>query len=49
MEHIARAVGRDPVDVKIENLENESVFKTMMPEFITSVGKLCNLMAGTEF
>lgn len=39
MEHIARVVGKDPVDVKIENLTEDSIFKTMMPEFITSVGK----------
>lgn len=39
MEHIARVVGRDPVDVKIDNLTDDSVFKTMMPDFITSVGK----------
>lgn len=38
MEHMARIVGRDPVDVRMENLSDDSVFKTMMPEFITSVG-----------
>ncbi|KAL7046682.1 hypothetical protein ACKWTF_002689 [Chironomus riparius] len=37
MEHMARIVGRDPVDVRIENLTDDSVFKTMMPEFIASV------------
>lgn len=37
MEHIARVVGRDPVDVRLENLEDGSEFKTMIPEFVTSV------------
>lgn len=37
MEHIARAVGRDPVDVRLENLEDGSEFKTMIPEFVKSV------------
>lgn len=37
MEHIARIVGRDPVDVRMENLEEGSEFITMMPEFVTSV------------
>jgi xanthine dehydrogenase/oxidase len=37
MEHIARIVGRDPVDVRMENLEEDSEFKKLLPEFITSV------------
>lgn len=37
MEHIARIVNRDPVDVRMENLEENSEFKTMMPEFVQSV------------
>lgn len=37
MEHVARIVGRDPVDVRMENLEDGSEFKAMIPEFITSV------------
>lgn len=37
MEHIARIVGRDPIDVRMENLEAGSEFKTMMPEFVKSV------------
>lgn len=40
MEHIARSLGKDPVDVRMANLTEDSVFKTMMPEFISSVGKL---------
>lgn len=39
MEHIARQIGKDPVDVKIANLTEDSVFKTMMPDFISSVGE----------
>lgn len=39
MEHIARQLGKDPVDVKMANLTEDSVFKTMMPDFISSVGK----------
>lgn len=37
MEHIARIVGRDPVDVRMENLEENSEFEQHLPEFITSV------------
>lgn len=37
MEHIAKIVGRDPVDIRMENLEDDSEFKTMIPEFTTSV------------
>lgn len=37
MEHIARIVGRDPVDVRMENLEENSEFEKMMPEFVTQV------------
>lgn len=37
MEHIARTVGKDPVDVRMENLTDDSVFKTMLPEFVESV------------
>ena len=37
MEHIARIVKRDPVDVRMENLEENSDFEKLMPEFITSV------------
>jgi xanthine dehydrogenase/oxidase len=37
MEHIARVIGRDPVDVRMENLEEGSEFQTMMPEFVKSV------------
>jgi xanthine dehydrogenase/oxidase len=38
MEHIARVLGKDPVDIKMANLSEDSVFHTMMPEFIKSVG-----------
>jgi xanthine dehydrogenase/oxidase len=38
-EHIARVLGKDPVDVKMENLTEDSVFKTMMPDFVSSVGE----------
>ncbi|CRL08599.1 CLUMA_CG021336, isoform A [Clunio marinus] len=37
MEHIARVVGRDPIDVRMENLEDGSEFKTMIPTFINDV------------
>lgn len=37
MEHIARIVGRDPVDVRMENLEKNSEFEKLMPDFVTSV------------
>lgn len=37
MEHIARVIGKDPVDVRMENLEEGSEFNTMMPEFVSSV------------
>lgn len=37
IEHVARVVGRDPVDVRMENLEDNSEFEKLLPEFITSV------------
>ena len=37
MEHIARVIGKDPIDVRLENLEDGSEFKKMMPEFVKSV------------
>lgn len=37
MEHIARVINRDPVDVRLENLEDDSEFKAMMPQFVTDV------------
>lgn len=37
MEHIARVVGKEPVDVRMQNLEEGSVFETMIPEFVASV------------
>ncbi|KAG5676997.1 hypothetical protein PVAND_006788 [Polypedilum vanderplanki] len=37
MEHIARTLGKDPVDVRMANLTEDSVFKTMMPEFVSNV------------
>lgn len=37
MEHIARAVGKDSVDIRMENLEDGSEFKTMIPEFVKDV------------
>lgn len=37
MEHMARVINRDPVDVRLENLEENSEFKTMLPEFVKSV------------
>lgn len=37
MEHISRIVKRDPIDVRMENLEDDSEFNTMIPEFIKDV------------
>lgn len=37
MEHVAKIVGRDPVDVRMENLEDDSEYYKMMPEFVASV------------
>lgn len=37
MEHIARIVGKDPVDVRLENLEADSEFKTIIPDFVKDV------------
>lgn len=34
MEHIARATGKDSIDVRMENLTVDSPFKTMIPEFL---------------
>lgn len=38
MEHIARVVGKDPNEVRIANLEEDSVFHKLLPEFLESVG-----------
>lgn len=34
MEHIARATGKDRIDVRMENLAPDSPFKSMIPEFL---------------
>jgi len=49
MDHVARVVGRDPVDVRIDNLEDDSVFKEMLPEFVQSIGELLLLLASSSF
>lgn len=43
MEHIARKVNKDPLEVRMNNIPDDSEMKKMLPEFVKSVGKLCSL------
>lgn len=40
MEHIARKVKKDPVEVRLNNIPGDSEMKKMLPEFVKSVGKI---------
>ena len=44
MEHIARKVGKDPVEIRIKNLLAGSEMTKLLPEFVKSVGEFwgCN-------
>ena len=42
MEHIARVVGKDTNEVRMANLEKDSVFHKLLPEFLESVGMKFN-------
>lgn len=39
MEHIARQVGKDPLEVRLKNLEAGSELTKIFPEFAKNVGK----------
>lgn len=39
MEHIARKVGKDPLEVRLHNLEDGSELKKIIPDFVKSVGE----------
>lgn len=39
MEHIAKEVKKDPIDVRIQNLTADSVFHTMIPMFEKDIGR----------
>lgn len=39
MEHIARKVNKDPVDVRMSNIPADSEMKKLLPEFVKSVGE----------
>lgn len=39
MEHIAKKVNKDPVDVRLANIPDDSELKKILPEFVKSVGK----------
>lgn len=39
MEHIARVVGKDPVAVRMANLEADTPMKTLLPDFVNGIGK----------
>ena len=49
MEHIARMIGKDPFDVRMENLEENSEFEKMLPQFIDSVDYRARKAAIDEF
>lgn len=39
MEHIARQVGKDPLEVRLKNLEAGNEMTKILPEFAKNVGK----------
>lgn len=39
MEHIARKVGKDPLEVRLHNLAEGSELKKILPDFVKSVGE----------
>lgn len=39
MEHIAKVIGKDPISVRMTNMVNDSVMKTMIPDFLKDIGK----------
>lgn len=39
MDHIARKVGKDPVEVRLNNVPADSEMKKLLPEFLKSVGE----------
>lgn len=44
MEHIAKKVNKDPLDVRMNNIPADSEMKKLMPEFVKSVGKITDLL-----
>lgn len=42
MEHIAKKVNKDPVEVRMNNIPANSEMKKLLPEFVKSVGEFLN-------
>lgn len=42
MEHIAWKVGKDPVEVRLNNIAGDSEIKSLLPEFVEKVGEFFN-------
>jgi xanthine dehydrogenase/oxidase len=40
MEHIAWKVKKDPLEVRMSNIPGDSEMKTLLPDFVKSVGEL---------
>lgn len=42
MEHIAKAVSKDPVDVRLANMSGDNPLRTLSADFLKNIGKLFN-------
>lgn len=38
IEHVARAVGKDPVDIRLINMTDDNMIKKLMPKFLQDIG-----------
>lgn len=43
MEHIAKKVNKDPLEVRMTNIPADSEIKKLLPEFVKSVGKMVDM------
>ena len=49
MEHIAWKLNKDPVDVRMANIPEDSELKKILPEFVQSVGKFVNILLELQY